>query len=148
MHTVHTFAIRCGSSPFPQWEKPPWGAEPRIRELWPALQQAYALPTELRRTRTELRRTLLSHAAPFVSSIFLTFLSSEFVFFQSYTFLSSLSSKFISFVSSALLSSLSSEFISFVSSTFLSSLSSEFISFVSSAFLSSLSPEFYKLCAF
>ncbi len=44
-------------------EKPPWGAEPRI-ELGPALQQADALPTELRRTLTELRGTLLSYAAP------------------------------------------------------------------------------------
>jgi hypothetical protein len=32
-----------------QWEKPHWRAEPRI-ELGPALQQADALPTELRRT--------------------------------------------------------------------------------------------------
>jgi hypothetical protein len=37
-------------------EKPPWDAEPKI-ELGPALQQADALPTEL-------RRTLLSYAAP------------------------------------------------------------------------------------
>ncbi len=72
IHAVHSFYrnhtvqssvfIRWGSSPFPhsclaQWEKPPWGAEPRI-ELGPALQQAGALPTELRRTLTELRRTL------------------------------------------------------------------------------------------
>jgi hypothetical protein len=32
-----------------QWEKPSWGAEPRI-DLEPALQQANALPTELRCT--------------------------------------------------------------------------------------------------
>ncbi len=37
-------------------EKPPWGAEPRF-ELGPAVQQASALPTEL-------RCTLLSCAAP------------------------------------------------------------------------------------
>jgi hypothetical protein len=41
-------------------------------DLGPALQQADALPTEQRRTLratphpTELRRTLLSHAAPFL----------------------------------------------------------------------------------
>ncbi len=40
-----------------QQEKPPRDAEPRI-ELRPALQQANALPTELRRTLTELRSTL------------------------------------------------------------------------------------------
>ncbi len=45
IHTVHSsVAIRRGSSPFThrwsaQWEKPPWGAEPRI-ELGPAIQQA------------------------------------------------------------------------------------------------------------
>ncbi len=51
--------------------KPPWGAKPRI-ELDPALQQADALPAELRRTLaelrrilTELRRSLLSYAAPY-----------------------------------------------------------------------------------
>jgi hypothetical protein len=43
--------------------KPPWGAEPRI-EIGPALQLAGALQTELRRTFTELRRTLLSDTAP------------------------------------------------------------------------------------
>ncbi len=32
-----------------QWEKPPWGAEPRI-ELGPAIHQVDALLTELRRT--------------------------------------------------------------------------------------------------
>ncbi len=36
-------------------EEPPWDAEPRI-ELGPATQQADALPTELRRNLTELRR--------------------------------------------------------------------------------------------
>ncbi len=45
--------IRWGSSPFPHR----WSAEPRI-ELGPALQQADALPAELRRT--------LSYAAPFI----------------------------------------------------------------------------------
>jgi len=39
-----------------QVEKPPWGAEPRF-ELGPALQQADALPSEL-------RRTLVSYVAP------------------------------------------------------------------------------------
>ncbi len=34
----------------PQWENPPWGAEPRI-ELGPAFQQANALLTEQRRIR-------------------------------------------------------------------------------------------------
>ncbi len=42
------------SSPSPhrtwtQWENPPWGAKPRFK-LGPALKQADALPTELRRT--------------------------------------------------------------------------------------------------
>ncbi len=55
-------AIRRDSFPSPhrwstQWKKPLWGAEPRI-EVGPALQQADALPTELRRTLTDLRRTL------------------------------------------------------------------------------------------
>jgi hypothetical protein len=55
IHTVHSsVVIRRGSSPSPhrwsaQWEKPPWGAEPSI-DHGPALQQADALPTELRRT--------------------------------------------------------------------------------------------------
>jgi hypothetical protein len=49
-----SIVIRRGSSPSPhywlaQWEKPPWGAEPRI-ELEPALRQADALSTELRHT--------------------------------------------------------------------------------------------------
>jgi hypothetical protein len=58
IHTVHlSAAIRRGSSPFPhrfsaQWEKPPWGAEPRI-ELGPAL---YSKPTHYQ----------LSYAAPYV----------------------------------------------------------------------------------
>ncbi len=39
-------------------EEPPWDAEPRI-ELGPALQQAVALPTELRRILTELRHILI-----------------------------------------------------------------------------------------
>ncbi len=39
-----------------------WDAEPRFD---PALQQAYALTTELCSTLTEIRRTLLSYAAPF-----------------------------------------------------------------------------------
>ncbi len=51
--------------------KPPYGAKPRI-ELGPALQQADALPSELRRTLlsylrhtlSELRRTLVIYAAP------------------------------------------------------------------------------------
>jgi len=45
---------------FAQQEEPPWGAEPRF-ELGPALQQADALPTELRRTLIYL----LVHATPF-----------------------------------------------------------------------------------
>ena len=40
-----------------QVEKPPRGAEPRF-ELGPAIQQADALPSELRRTLGELRCTL------------------------------------------------------------------------------------------
>jgi hypothetical protein len=51
--------IRRGFSPHcrsVKWEKPTRGAKPRI-ELGPASQQADALPTEL-------RLTLLSHAAP------------------------------------------------------------------------------------
>ncbi len=42
---------------FAQQGDPPWDAEPRF-ELGPALQQADALPTELRRILTELRRML------------------------------------------------------------------------------------------
>jgi Na+-transporting methylmalonyl-CoA/oxaloacetate decarboxylase gamma subunit len=63
IHTVHSsVVIRQGSSPSPhrwsvQREKPPWGAKPRI-ELGPVLEQAEELPTELRHTLTELRRTL------------------------------------------------------------------------------------------
>ncbi len=63
VNTVHSSAaIRRASSPSPhrwsaRWEKPPWGAEPRI-ELGPALQQGKALQTELRPTLSELRRTL------------------------------------------------------------------------------------------
>jgi hypothetical protein len=63
IHTVYSFVvIRLGSSPSPHrwsahWEKPPRGAEPRI-ELGPALHQADTLPIELRRTLTELCRTL------------------------------------------------------------------------------------------
>ncbi len=70
-HSYNTFirnAIRRGSPPSPhrwsaQWEKPPLGAEPRIG-LGSALHQADTLPSEQRRTLTELRRTLLSYAAP------------------------------------------------------------------------------------
>jgi hypothetical protein len=53
--TVHSsVVIRRGSFPSPhcwpaQWEKTPWGAEPRI-ELGPALQRAATLPTDLRCT--------------------------------------------------------------------------------------------------
>jgi len=47
-----------------QWEKPPWGAEPRF-ELGPAIQQADALPTDLRRALTKLRRTLICYTAPY-----------------------------------------------------------------------------------
>ncbi len=63
IHTVHSSVAICwSSSPFPhcwsaQWVKPPCGAEPSIK-LRPALQQADALPAEL-------RRTLLSYAAPY-----------------------------------------------------------------------------------
>jgi len=65
IHTVPTFIHRHSLrplSPFPhrlyaQWETPLCGGELRI-ELGSALQQAHALPTELRRTLTELRRTL------------------------------------------------------------------------------------------
>jgi len=39
-----------------KWEKPPWGAEPGI-ELGLALKQADALPFELCRILTELRRS-------------------------------------------------------------------------------------------
>jgi len=42
-----------------QWEKPPWGAEPRF-ELGPAIQQASALPIELRCSLIELRCSLLN----------------------------------------------------------------------------------------
>jgi hypothetical protein len=49
--------IRRRSLRIAQWEKPPWGAEPRL-ELGPALQQADALALP-----TELRRTLASYAA-------------------------------------------------------------------------------------
>jgi hypothetical protein len=61
IHTVHlSVGTRRGSSLSPhrwtaQREKPLWGAEPGI-ELGPALQQADALPAELRRTLSELRR--------------------------------------------------------------------------------------------
>ncbi len=63
IHTVHSsVTIRRSSSPpshrwSAQWEKPPWGAEPRIKH-GPALQKADALPTELTRTLPELRHTL------------------------------------------------------------------------------------------
>jgi hypothetical protein len=66
IHTVYSsVAIRRGSSLSPHcwslWEKPPWGAEPTI-ELWPALQQIYALPIEF-------RPTLLNYAAPLDSGM-------------------------------------------------------------------------------
>jgi hypothetical protein len=61
---IHSFILHHSPKPvflyphrfFAQQEKPPWGAEPRIK-LGPALQQADALPNEL-------RRTLMSCAAP------------------------------------------------------------------------------------
>ncbi len=58
-HIHSSFAIRRGLSSciLIAREEPPWDAEPRI-ELGPALQQADALPTELRRILTELRRIL------------------------------------------------------------------------------------------
>ncbi len=69
VHTVHSVhqiltihssvAIRRGSSPSAHrwsahWEKPPRGAEPRI-EVGHTLQQADALPSELRRTRKHVQ---------------------------------------------------------------------------------------------
>ncbi len=42
---------------FAQQGEPPWDAEPRY-ELGPALQQADALPTELRRIRLNLYRSV------------------------------------------------------------------------------------------
>ncbi len=63
IHTVHSsVTIRRSSSPSShgwsaQWEKPPWGAEPRIK-LGPASQQAESLPTELPNTLSQLCRTL------------------------------------------------------------------------------------------
>jgi hypothetical protein len=65
---IRRHLLKPRSIPFPhrlcaQWGKLPCGAEPNI-ELRPALQQANALPTEPRRTITEPRRTILSHAAP------------------------------------------------------------------------------------
>jgi hypothetical protein len=59
---IKSVVIHRGFSPSPhrwsaQWDKPPWGAGPRI-ELGPAYPQADALPTELLRTLTELRSTL------------------------------------------------------------------------------------------
>ncbi len=63
--TLHLYvAIRWDSYPSPdrwsvQWEKPPWGLEPRI-ELGPTLQQADALPTELRRALVLNMACLLS----------------------------------------------------------------------------------------
>jgi hypothetical protein len=61
-HTVESpVGIACGSSPsshrLAQWEKPSWGAEPKFK-LGPALQQADALPSEL-------RHPLMSYAALF-----------------------------------------------------------------------------------
>jgi hypothetical protein len=56
---IHSFILHLSPRPhrfFAQQGDPPWDAEPRI-ELGPALQQADALSTEL-------RRTLLSYAAP------------------------------------------------------------------------------------
>ncbi len=48
-------------------EKPPCGAEPRI-ELGPAFQQADAQPTEPRRTILSHAAPYLSHAAPLISA--------------------------------------------------------------------------------
>jgi hypothetical protein len=52
----HSLRFLFISSSLISMGKPPWGAEPRI-ELGPVLQKADALPTELRRTLTELRLT-------------------------------------------------------------------------------------------
>ncbi len=49
--------------------KPPWDADPRF-ELGHAIQQASALPTELRCTMTELRGTLLSYCTLYPTELY------------------------------------------------------------------------------